>query len=56
MSIVHPDNYPDIPVSGARDEILAAMRQHQVVVVVGDTGSGKTTQLPKMALKLNKKR
>lgn len=44
--------YPDLPVAGRRDDIMAAMREHQVVVVVGDTGSGKTTQLPKMALEL----
>jgi len=43
-------DYPDLPVSGARDEVIAALTDHQVVVVVGDTGSGKTTQLPKMAL------
>ncbi len=43
-------NYPDLPVSAAREEVLTAMQDHQVVVVVGDTGSGKTTQLPKMAL------
>ncbi len=43
-------SYPDLPVSGARDEVISALRDHQVVVVVGDTGSGKTTQLPKMAL------
>ncbi len=42
--------YPDLPVSGAREEILDALRENQVVVVVGATGSGKTTQLPKMAL------
>lgn len=42
--------YPDLPVSGARGEVLSALGDHQVVVVVGDTGSGKTTQLPKMAL------
>lgn len=42
-------NYPaELPVVEHRDEILAALRAHQVVVVVSDTGSGKTTQLPKM--------
>ncbi|QQL44444.1 ATP-dependent RNA helicase HrpA [Sulfuriroseicoccus oceanibius] len=44
--------YPDLPVSLRRADIMAAMRDHQVVVVVGDTGSGKTTQLPKMALEV----
>ena len=44
--------YPDLPVARRRDEILAAMRKSRVVVVVGETGSGKTTQLPKMALEL----
>jgi len=42
--------YPDIPVSKHREEVIGALKNHQVVVVVGDTGSGKTTQLPKMAL------
>ena len=44
--------YPDLPVSRRREEILEAMRASQVVVVVGETGSGKTTQLPKMAIEL----
>ena len=44
--------YPDLPVSRRREEILEAMRSSQVVVVVGETGSGKTTQLPKMAIEL----
>lgn len=44
--------YPDLPISRRRDDILAAMREHQVIVVVGETGSGKTTQLPKMAMEL----
>lgn len=44
--------YPDLPISRRRDDILAAMREHQVVVIVGETGSGKTTQLPKMAMEL----
>ncbi|MBQ6137068.1 MAG: ATP-dependent RNA helicase HrpA [Kiritimatiellae bacterium] len=44
-------NYPEeLPVSAHRGEILSALRRSQVVVVCGDTGSGKTTQLPKMAL------
>ena len=43
--------YPeDLPVSGKRDEIAAAIRDHQVVIVCGETGSGKTTQLPKICL------
>jgi ATP-dependent helicase HrpA len=42
-------NYPqDLPVVEHREAILAALNQHQVVVVVSETGSGKTTQLPKM--------
>ncbi|MCB1134034.1 MAG: ATP-dependent RNA helicase HrpA, partial [Verrucomicrobiae bacterium] len=42
-------NYPgELPVVEHREEILAAVRDHPVVVVVSDTGSGKTTQLPKM--------
>ena len=43
--------YPaDLPVSARRDDIMAALAEHQVVIVAGETGSGKTTQLPKMAL------
>ncbi len=45
--------YPEhLPVVERRDDILAAIRDHQVVVVAGETGSGKTTQLPKMCLEL----
>ncbi len=40
----------DLPVSARADDIIAAIREHQVVVVAGETGSGKTTQLPKLAL------
>ncbi len=47
--------YPDeLPVAGRRDEILAAIRDHQVVIVAGETGSGKTTQLPKICLELGR--
>lgn len=46
--------YPDLPVSERRDDIAAAVRDHQVVVVAGETGSGKTTQLPKICLDLGR--
>jgi len=50
-------NFPEaLPVSAKREEIMALMRAHQVVVVCGETGSGKTTQLPKMALALGRGR
>src|SRR5918996_2739397 len=45
---------PELPVSAHRDELLAAIRDHQVVVVAGETGSGKTTQLPKICLELGR--
>jgi hypothetical protein len=48
-------SYPsDLPVSQRKDDILAAVRDHQVVVVAGETGSGKTTQLPKICLELGR--
>lgn len=40
----------DLPISARREEILEAMRLSQVLVIAGETGSGKTTQLPKMCL------
>jgi ATP-dependent helicase HrpA len=44
-------SYPDnLPVAARADDIIAAIRSHQVVVLAGETGSGKTTQLPKLAL------
>ena len=46
--------YPDLPVSERRGEIADAIRDHQVVVVAGETGSGKTTQLPKICLELGR--
>ncbi len=49
-----PITYPDLPVSARRDEIADAIRAHQVVVVAGETGSGKTTQLPKICLDIGR--
>src|SRR5688572_17823408 len=47
--------YPaDLPVSQRRDDIAAAIRDHQVVIVAGETGSGKTTQIPKICLDLGR--
>ncbi|MGZ4199669.1 MAG: DEAD/DEAH box helicase, partial [Thermoleophilia bacterium] len=47
--------YPEeLPVSARRDDISAALRDAQVVIVAGETGSGKTTQLPKIALELGR--
>lgn len=46
--------YPDLPVSEHRDEIAKAISEHQVVIVAGETGSGKTTQLPKICLELGR--
>jgi ATP-dependent helicase HrpA len=47
--------YPEaLPVSGRRAAIAAAIEEHQVVVVAGETGSGKTTQLPKICLDLGR--
>src|SRR3954468_13794985 len=41
-------SYPEeLPIAGARDDIRRAIEQHPVVIVCGETGSGKTTQLPK---------
>jgi ATP-dependent helicase HrpA len=48
-------DFPEsLPVSGKRDEIMAAMQRHQVIIVCGETGSGKTTQLPKIALAMGR--
>ena len=53
LTITFPDN---LPVSARRAEIEAALRAHQVVIVCGETGSGKTTQLPKIALAMGRGR
>ncbi len=51
LNIQFPES---LPVSGKRDEISAAIAAHQVVIVCGETGSGKTTQLPKIALAMGR--
>jgi ATP-dependent helicase HrpA len=54
-SAVPEITYPEaLPVSQLKDEIAAAIRDHQVVIVAGETGSGKTTQLPKICLELGR--
>ncbi len=53
LSISFPES---LPVSARRDEIAQAMADHQVVIVCGETGSGKTTQLPKIALAMGRGR
>ncbi len=50
-----PVSYPpQLPVSQRKDDIAAAIRDNQVVIVAGETGSGKTTQLPKICLELGR--
>src|SRR3954471_19531015 len=44
----------ELPVSQRREQIADAIRAHQVVIVAGETGSGKTTQLPKICLELGR--
>ena len=52
---VLPIDFPEsLPVSGKREEITAAIAAHQVVIVCGETGSGKTTQLPKILLAMGR--
>ena len=54
-SALPPITFPEsLPVSARRDEIAQALQQHQVVIVCGETGSGKTTQLPKLCLALGR--
>ena len=42
--------YPDLPVAERKDELIEAIKNNQVVIIAGETGSGKTTQLPKICL------
>ena len=51
LQITYP---PELPVTQRREDIAEAIRDHQVVIVAGETGSGKTTQLPKICLELGR--
>ena len=51
-----PTYDPALPIVDRRDEIIAAIKKHQVLVISGETGSGKTTQLPKMCLQAGRER
>ena len=53
LEITFPES---LPVSGRRQDIVQAFQKHQVIIVCGETGSGKTTQLPKIALSLGRGR
>ena len=55
--VLPPIEFPEaLPVSARRDDITAALRAHQAIVVCGETGSGKTTQLPKILLAMGRGR
>ena len=53
---IPPITYPDLPVSERREDIKKAIEDNQVVIIAGETGSGKTTQIPKMCLELGRGR
>src|SRR5690349_9849202 len=47
MRLTYPS---DLPITAHKEEIIRTLREHQVLVLAGETGSGKTTQIPKMCL------
>jgi ATP-dependent helicase HrpA len=50
LHVPRPAYPPELPITARKDDIVAAIRAHQVLVIAGETGSGKTTQIPKMCL------
>ncbi|MGZ8982660.1 MAG: ATP-dependent RNA helicase HrpA [Methylotenera sp.] len=54
LNLPKPEYPPELPVSGKKDEIASAITKNQVVIVCGETGSGKTTQIPKICLELGR--
>jgi ATP-dependent helicase HrpA len=53
-ALPRPSFPPELPICAHREELAAALRAHQVVIVCGETGSGKTTQLPKICLDIGR--
>lgn len=47
-------SFPDLPIAARREDIATAIADHQVVIIAGETGSGKTTQLPKICLQMGR--
>ena len=54
LGLIPALNFPDLPVSDKKDDIAELIRKHQVVIVCGETGSGKTTQLPKICMSVGR--
>ena len=54
LTSIPPLNFPDLPVTGKKNEIAKLIQENQVVIVCGETGSGKTTQLPKICLSIGR--
>jgi ATP-dependent helicase HrpA len=52
LSSIPPLNFPDLPVTGKKDDIAELIKNNQVLILCGETGSGKTTQLPKICLSI----
>jgi hypothetical protein len=53
-ALPQPDFPPELPINERREDIARAIREHQLIIVCGETGSGKTTQLPKICLDLQR--
>ena len=54
LASIPPLNFPDLPVTGKKEDIAKLIQENQVVIVCGETGSGKTTQLPKICLSIGR--
>lgn len=54
LASIPPLNFPDLPVTGKKDDIADLIKNNQVLILCGETGSGKTTQLPKICLSIGR--